>query len=136
MGKNNLIIYNDGRGYARTSAMRSDKLQQLLVCNLKLSYKYQGSFLQQKKTSVKLSHMLQIRNPGGHFVFSSYFSFLQTSKTSLRSVRLNSPPELGSKKTLHLFIIFFIFANIQNFQKIRLCYIVPQNWGLVEHFCF
>ena len=88
------------------------------------------------KTLVKLSHMLQIRNPGGHFVFSSYFSFLQTSKTSLRSVRLNSPPELGSKKTLHLFIIFFIFANIQNFQKIRLCYIVPQNWGLVEHFRF
>ena len=34
------------------------------------------------------------------------------------------------------FIIFFIFANIQNFQKIRLCYIVPQNWGLVEHFRF
>ena len=61
---------------------------------------------------------------------------MQTSKTSLRSVRLNSPPELGSKKTLHLFIIFFIFANIQNFQKIRLCYIVPQNWGLVEHFRF
>ena len=49
VGKNNLIIYNDGRGYARTSAMRSDKLQQLLVCNRKLSYKYQGSFLQTKK---------------------------------------------------------------------------------------
>ena len=69
-------------------------------------------------------------------MFSSYFSFLQTSKTSLRSVKLNSPPELGSKKTLHLFIIFSIFANIQNFQKIRLCYIVSQNWGLVEHFRF
>ena len=54
------------------------------------------------------------------FCFSSYFSFLQTSKTSLRSVRLNSPPELGFKKTLHLFIIFFIFATIQNFQKIML----------------
>ena len=72
----------------------------------------------------------------GDILFSSYFSFLQTSKTSVRSVSLNSPPELGSKKTLHLFIIFFIFANIQNFQKIRLCYIVPQNWGLVEHFRF
>ena len=40
-----LVVYNDGRGDARTSAMRSHKLQQLLVCNLQLSYKYQGSFL-------------------------------------------------------------------------------------------
>ena len=113
----------------------------LLLCNLKLSYKYQGSFLQTIKTLVinlklltyinlfTLIHIklltsskatrLRIRIQGGHFVFIIFFIFANIQNFS-KVGQATKSLELGSKKTLQLFITSFIFANNKKFQKIRL----------------
>ena len=72
-----------------------------------------------KVIDLKLGHVPQNWDSGGHFVFVIFFIFANIQNFS-KVGQATKSLELGSKKTLQLFITSFIFANNKKFQKIRL----------------